>query len=167
MKKVQVTTADKNWAFELNEDKGQLCITNNGVNHQVNLVPLEHNCFSLIIDGRSYTVGVNGSNNGYTVFLGARSEKFAVEDFEIAKVKRKAGIIDEEKDKKVIAPMPGMIVSVACSKGESISRNQPLLIMEAMKMENDIKSPVLGIVKNVSVAAGDNVNKGQVLIEFE
>ncbi len=167
MKKVQVTSADKNWAFELKEDKGWLYIASNGVNHQVDLVPLEHNCFSFIIDGRSYTMGVNGLNNGYTVFLGARSDKFTVEDYEIARVKRKAGIVDEDKDKKVVAPMPGLIVSIACSEGDNVSKNQPLLIMEAMKMENDIKSPTSGVVRSISVAAGDNVDKGQVLIEFE
>lgn len=167
MKKVQVTSEDKNWAFELQDDKGRLLIKNNGANHQVDLVPLEHNCFSFIIDGRSYTVGVDGSNNGYTVFLGSRSDKFAVEDFEIARVKRKAGIVDEDKSKQITAPMPGMIVSIACSEGDSVSKNQPLLIMEAMKMENDLKSPTSGVVKNISVTAGDNVNKGQLLIEFE
>ncbi|MCP4567460.1 MAG: biotin/lipoyl-binding protein [FCB group bacterium] len=82
-------------------------------------------------------------------------------------MKKRAGIEDGDKEKRLIAPMPGLIVGINCQAGQSAKRGEPLLIMEAMKMENDIKSPVAGKVKNIAVEVGQIVDKGQLLVEFE
>ena len=63
--------------------------------------------------------------------------------------------------------MPGLIVAVNCGVGDMAKPGQPLLIMEAMKMENDIKAPVAGTIKKISVTVGQSVDKGQMLVEFE
>ena len=67
----------------------------------------------------------------------------------------------------LIAPMPGLVLQVAVIKGQEVVQGDPLLILEAMKMENIIKSKANGIVKDIVVKSGDKVDKGQVLIEFE
>lgn len=64
------------------------------------------------------------------------------------------------------APMPGLIIDLKVKAGDTVKQHDPLLILEAMKMENIIKSPGEGTVKNVKVKKGDSVEKGQVLIEF-
>ena len=68
---------------------------------------------------------------------------------------------------KIKAPMPGLIVKVLVSIGESVEKGQNLLNFEAMKMENQIKAPGSGIIKNILVKPGDKIEKGQVLIEIE
>ncbi len=65
------------------------------------------------------------------------------------------------------APMPGLIGSVQVSIGQSLQEGDPVLILEAMKMENVIKSPADGVVKEVLIGSGDAVEKGQVMIVFE
>lgn len=67
---------------------------------------------------------------------------------------------------KVNAPMPGSILKLNVSKGDSVSKGQSLLILEAMKMENEIKSPVDGKIVNIMVGKGQSVNLGQTLIEI-
>ena len=67
----------------------------------------------------------------------------------------------------VKAPMPGLILSISVSAGQEVAKNDPLLILSAMKMENSFLSPRDGIIKSVHANIGDAVEKGQLLIEFE
>jgi len=68
---------------------------------------------------------------------------------------------------EIKAPMPGLVLDVLVKSGQQISHNDPMVILEAMKMENVIKSPVEGRVKNIAVLKGSPVDKGEVLIELE
>jgi len=67
----------------------------------------------------------------------------------------------------VRAPMPGLIVRVEAAAGESVSAGQGVVIMEAMKMENELRAEVDGVVARVLVAPGQPVEKGAILMEFE
>lgn len=69
--------------------------------------------------------------------------------------------------KEIKAPMPGTILSLSQSIGSIVTKGDPLLILEAMKMENVIKSPGEGVIKSLHVEEGDNVEKNQKLISFE
>ncbi len=72
------------------------------------------------------------------------------------------------KDVKLIkAPMPGVVLSVHVKVGQEVSEDESLLVLEAMKMESSLVSPSSGVVKNILVANGNTVEKGQLLIEFE
>lgn len=70
------------------------------------------------------------------------------------------------KVNNIKAPMPGLIVALKVGQGDVVKAGDPLIILEAMKMENIIKSPGEGIVRSVLVKKGDSVEKNQVLIEF-
>lgn len=65
------------------------------------------------------------------------------------------------------SPIAGVVVKVNAQEGQSIQTNDPLLVLEAMKMETNITSPVTGKVKQIKVGLGDAVQNGQVLVEFE
>lgn len=71
------------------------------------------------------------------------------------------------KFKDVKAPMPGLVLEVMVELGQSVSKGDSLLILEAMKMENVLKSPGAGVVKAIKVAKGAAVNKNQILLEME
>jgi biotin carboxyl carrier protein len=70
------------------------------------------------------------------------------------------------KVNNIKAPMPGLIINMKVQAGDTVKAGDPLLILEAMKMENMLKSPGDGVVKSVKVKKGDTVEKNQVLIEF-
>lgn len=65
------------------------------------------------------------------------------------------------------APMPGKILELLVGEGDSVEEAQPVLILEAMKMENELKSPTNGVVSKLHVQQGDNVEKNQLLIDIE
>ena len=67
----------------------------------------------------------------------------------------------------LVAPMPGLIVRVNVSTGDAVQAGQGLVVMEAMKMENELRAPAAGIVKTIMVEAGKAVEKGTVLVDFE
>jgi len=167
MRKVQVNIEDKVYQFELRQSDGHLYIRQNGSEHEADLVRLGNKRYSLIIGGHSHEIGVEHLPDGYTISRGARSASFQVEDYELAKMKKAAGLDVAQKIKKVVAPMPGLIVNIQCAPGDEVKKGDSLLVMEAMKMENEIKSPHAGIIKTINTAPRESVDKGQVLVEFE
>jgi len=72
-----------------------------------------------------------------------------------------------KKVNDIKAPMPGLILEINVKVGQEIVENDPILILEAMKMENVITAPRDGVIKSISVTKGDAVEKNQLLIEFE
>jgi biotin carboxyl carrier protein len=70
-------------------------------------------------------------------------------------------------EQKVVAPMPGRVVRVLVAAGDAVERRQPVVVVEAMKMENELRSPKAGRVKDVSVAAGTSVEAGRVLVVID
>jgi len=70
------------------------------------------------------------------------------------------------KINNIKAPMPGLVIDLKVTTGDTVKAGDPLLILEAMKMENILKSPGDGTIKNVKIKKGESVEKGQVLIEF-
>lgn len=73
----------------------------------------------------------------------------------------------EENVTQILAPMPGLVIDTKVKVGDNVDKGDAILILEAMKMENVIKSKGAGIVKSIHVAVNDKVEKAQLMIEFE
>ncbi len=67
----------------------------------------------------------------------------------------------------LVAPMPGLVVRVTVQPGDVVAAGQGLVVMEAMKMENELRAPAAGTVKSVRVVPGTAIEKGAVLVELE
>jgi len=78
-----------------------------------------------------------------------------------------AAIVKIDTTRSILSPMPGAVVSVSVKPGDSVVDGQELCIIEAMKMQNILKSEREGVIKSVRVKAGDSVAVDQLLIEFE
>ena len=106
---------------------------------------------------KNYAVKVNG--NLYTVSI--------ADDLDLL-IKELGFEVGLSKQINVIkAPMPGLILEISVEVGQTVKEKDPLLILEAMKMENSFQSPRDGVIKSIAVSKGDAVDKGQLLIEFE
>jgi pyruvate carboxylase subunit B len=66
----------------------------------------------------------------------------------------------------VVAPLPGLILKVMVKEGESVEEGQPVAVMEAMKMENEIESPISGKVQEINVSEGENVLENAVIMKI-
>jgi biotin carboxyl carrier protein len=107
-------------------------------------------------NNKSYQVKIN--NNIYNVDI-SNALDLLIKDmgFKVGRAKQ----VDFIK-----APMPGLILEITIKVGQEVKENDPLLVLEAMKMENSITSPRDGIIKSISAQKGDAVEKNQLLIEF-
>ena len=106
---------------------------------------------------KKYTVKVN--NNSYEVNISDALDEL-IKNMGIERGKTK--VVNAIK-----APMPGLILEINVAVGQEVKENDPLLILEAMKMENSFLSPRDGVIKSIAVEKGNAVDKGQLLIEFE
>ena len=120
--------------------------------------------FSLLIDGQPATAYVSRRGSGFEVTVGGRA--FQVEP---ATARGRRGPIGGLEDPlgKVTAPLAGVVVEVHVQVGEAIAVGQPLLVLEAMKMQNEVQAPHAGTVTAVHFAKGDRAEKGAVLVEYE
>lgn len=105
---------------------------------------------------RNYVVKING--NTYKIDIETKLDAL-INELGLAK-----GI--QKKINNVNAPMPGQIIAISVQPGQEVKENEPLLILEAMKMENVMVSPRDGMIKEVFIKTKDIVEKGQLLIEF-
>lgn len=120
---------------------------------------------SLLIDHHSYEVGVSRQRGGYAVVLD--DAQLLVELSEGA---RGAGPLTKQGPSgpsKITAPMPGKIVRVLAELGQQVAAGQGLVVMEAMKMENELRAPRAGRVKDLGVREGQAVETGALLVVLE
>jgi biotin carboxyl carrier protein len=123
----------------------------------------------LLIDGRPLTLSVEAIGRGRWA-LTPKGERWEMEvlDERTRHIRSLAGGGDQRRAAGVLkAPMPGLVVRVQVQPGEKVAAGAPLVVLEAMKMENELKAGAPGVVKSVRVSPGEAVEKGQVLVEFE
>lgn len=119
---------------------------------------------SLIVDARSHEVAIERSEGGYLVALrGEVLDVGVVEGAGGAVAPRRTG----GGPARVQAPMPGKLVRVLVSAGQEVGAGQGLVVMEAMKMENEIRAPRAGRVKEAPVREGQAVETGALLVLLE
>lgn len=120
--------------------------------------------YSLIIDGKSYEGYVYPNEENWQVLLHGRLYQASVEDEREKRLRAAAGGISESGEYHLKAPMPGMIVAVPVSEGDLVKKGQVILILESMKMQNELKSPKDGTVHRIRVKAGETVVQKQALM---
>lgn len=116
-------------------------------------------------NNRSLEVAVSKNSEGYVVSTEGRRANVEIVDPRTAL--RRASRQGQEGVVEIRAPMPGKVVKVLLGEGADVQPNQGILVMEAMKMQNEIKSPKKGVVKKLGVAEGTAVSSGDLLAIVE
>jgi biotin carboxyl carrier protein len=123
--------------------------------------------YSLIVDNRSFEIEVDNAEDEYRVLVDGRNYHVHLVDERRVRVGGGQSDIQLQGRQKVSVPMGGKVIAVLVSEGDSVERGQGLVIVEAMKMENEVRSPIGGTVKEVKVKSGDAVEGGAVLLVVE
>lgn len=147
------------------EEKGKnvLQIALGGRVYEVSVEFVTKEVLLLRINGKVYNVVVNSNSRAHSVYVNGR----------LFRVEKQSGlrILTEERErprkKEVRITMPGRVVQVMAREGEEVQLGQPVLVLEAMKMQNEIKSPQKGKIIQINFRAGDYVEAGAVLFSVE
>jgi len=142
----------------------------NGKNVEIASYRLGENRSLLLIDDQAHEVDVrsNGYDNRKVVFMKGMEIPARIENYNLAQLRKTAGMSSEAAvARQLRAAMPGLVIEVKVKPGDKVTKGQPLLVLEAMKMENIIKAQWEATVKAVHVSGGMSVEKGDELLEFE
>ncbi|WP_026461728.1 acetyl-CoA carboxylase biotin carboxyl carrier protein subunit [Adhaeribacter aquaticus] len=164
---LQVITAnEKKWQVDIKKDE----ILVDDIAFDWDLHPLQPNKFHIIRNNKSYVAEVikaDFKQKSFLIKINGNQYELNIKDrFDLLLEKMGMSVDEGIKINEVKAPMPGLIISIKVEPGQTVKKGDPILILEAMKMENIIKSPGDGIVKAIKVKLRDNVEKNQVLIQF-
>ncbi|HET7426077.1 MAG TPA: biotin/lipoyl-containing protein [Gemmatimonadales bacterium] len=123
----------------------------------------------LLFDGRAEALGIESLGAGRWA-LTRRGERTEVEvvDERTRHIRTLTGANDRPRGPAALkAPMPGLVVRIQVEAGQAVAAGAGVVVLEAMKMENELRAPTAGTVRTVRVAQGEAVEKGQVLVEFD
>ena len=121
--------------------------------------------YSLLLDGASFEILIEETQQSYDVTLRGEQFRVQVEDERTRRLNAgRQGPALPQGDLTVRAPIPGLVVQVLVQDGDEIIEDQPLMILEAMKMENEIRAMRSGIVRKVEVSAGQSVEQDALLM---
>jgi biotin carboxyl carrier protein len=123
--------------------------------------------YSLLLDGKSYEAYVSPSDSGMEVLLQGQLFYVDVEDERQLRLRQASGAqIASSGEIQLRAPMPGLIVAVLAQDAEQVVKGDNLVILESMKMQNELKAPRDGIVSRIRVKPGDSVEQNQALLNI-
>jgi len=121
--------------------------------------------YSLLLGGKSFEAYVYPANQAWQVILHGRSYPVLVEDEREKRLRAASGAeVGEREEFQLKAPMPGLVVAVQVEENQAVQKGDLLVILESMKMQNELKSPRAGTVTRLRVKAGDSVDQQQTML---
>ncbi len=126
-----------------------------------------HSNYSLIMDQRSFEVDVDSSEDEYKVLVDGRTYHIHLVDERRVRLGGAQSGVELQGRQNVSVPMPGKVIAILVAEGDRVEKGQGLVIVEAMKMENEVRSPISGEVKQIKVKTGEAVEADAVLAVVE
>jgi biotin carboxyl carrier protein len=168
MKRTLLLGKDQN-DVELFRRDGTLTLIWNGEAHPADILEVEPGCYSVILGGHSVDVRLDAGRHpdpdarAFRASLYDGAYEFALQD--PMKALLAASGASSASGGALTSPMPGKVVKVLVKEGETVAEGQTLLVMEAMKMQNELKSPSAGTVAKIHVEEGGTVETGAKLVD--
>ena len=162
----EVKVADRVHRVELEKiESGWRCKVD-GQETLLDAVSTQDGVLSILLDGKSYEIKQENTGTDFNIVVGGLRFPTQIRDPRSLRSRRGADS-GTEGVKKIVAPMPGKVVRILAQPGTAVEHGQGVIVIEAMKMQNELKSPKKGIVKKLTVHEGAAVEAGQSLAEVE
>ena len=147
---VEIDRRDEGWAFRID-----------GEAVEADAAEIAPGVYSILLGGRSFEVRVEPHGKELIVEVGSR--RMAAEVIDPRRWRRQRGEMELGGKQQITAPMPGKVVRVLAEQGKPVEAGQGILVLEAMKMQNEVRSPKAGTVERLLVKEGQAVNAGDTL----
>ena len=146
---------------------GRYAVTLDGRTFELESLVLPQGGVSMIVEGQSFSVEFEERGDEVSVSLRGQLTRFDVADERKLRLRAATSGFTVEGRQTVTAPMPGKIVKIFVKVGEVVTEGQGLVVVEAMKMENELKSPKAGTIKEIVTKEGATVENGAPLVVVE
>ena len=158
-----VKVHDHDFVIDLGPDQ-QMTVNDDSLTVDYQQLP-DSGVLSLLINNRSLVTVVEKRNDIYEVLINGELYEVAVQDERSYRLAKARGDVREASGEITVrSPMPGVIVKVPVEQGQTVAKGETLVILESMKMENELKSPRDGVVLRINTSSGASVEKGQDLL---
>ena len=164
MVQTELTYGDQDFVVAVDRGEGTATVKIGDRSFESEIIPLTPHCLSIRLGERRRTLFVARSEN--KVYVHVEGQLFEFEETG-AQGQAFAGGAGTIGDGSVSSPMPGRVVKIPVEEGQQVEKNQVLVIVEAMKMENPLKSSMDGTVRKIHYAEGDLVDAGKPIVEVE
>ncbi len=159
---VEVQIGGKTRRLELKREGRHVRATIDGRPVEADALIVAPGVYSVLMDGRAFEVRVTPKHDGLHIHSAGQDYIAQVTDPRSLR-SRKAGAVSAEGRQQIVAPMPGKVVRLLVKAGDAIEAGKGVLVVEAMKMQNEIRSPKSGTVESLKVKEGQAVNAGEIL----
>ena len=165
--KYEVLLAGRTRVVEFTRQNGAWKITLDGNPLDANAVEVAPNIFSVLLNGDSHQIRIAPRSDGTLTLHTGLAEYHAEVTDPRSWRGRRHGAVEAEGRQQITAPMPGKVVRLLVKQGDLVEAGQGLLVVEAMKMQNEIRSPKSGKIERLFAKEGQPVNAGEVLLWVE
>lgn len=161
--KVAIKIRGRETIAEVSSANGHPRFSVDGREIKADMVQIAPTVYSILMGGRSFEVHIKEVPGFYpSAVISGREYPFSIRDDRLWR-RRRGAALELEGKQQVVASMPGKIVRLLVSAGEAVKAGQGLMVIEAMKMQNEVRSPKTGTVERVAVKEGQTINAGEAL----
>lgn len=159
----EVKIGEQTYMVELDEN-GQILLDGEPVDVDFNIIG-ESGLYSLLVNNESFEALVEQGENAWKILLRGNLYEAQVTDERTRLLRSRAtSMVPESGEVAIRAPMPGLVVDLPVEVGQDVEAGENIVILESMKMENELKAPRAGRVERISVNVGDSVEQNQTLL---
>ncbi len=160
-----VTIQGTTYNVSLDDREGRVALQIDGRPVEIDMASIQGDqLYSLLIEGRSYTAVAATFGEQREVRVNGVSSVVTVEDEQLARLRGQVKTRRRAGGEQIKAPMPGRVVSISVAVGDTVETGHGVVVIEAMKMENELRAHAGGTVKDIRVGEGDTVDKNDVLV---
>ena len=162
----RVTAGENMYDLEIKHIEDEWSCRLNGYDIHIDTVALNENTLSLVMNGQSVEASRDVASGAGRIFINGIPYEVSLEDPRSLR-SRKGRARSPHGSQTLLASMPGKVVRLLAREGETIQKGQGIVVLEAMKMQNEIRSPRDGVLAKLPAREGANVNSGEVLAVIE
>ncbi|MFQ6607055.1 MAG: acetyl-CoA carboxylase biotin carboxyl carrier protein subunit [Fidelibacterota bacterium] len=165
--KFRAHSEGKSFTFSLHQNENSIVLETDDNKLTLDIAQITSNSYSILFEGNSYQASVEGSAEKYQVKIDRYFYQINLADETQLEWEEIGTVKENNHSGRLHAPIPGLVSSILVTERQEVKEGEQLMIIEAMKMENEIIAPVTGLISDIVVELGSTVEKDELLLIIE